>query len=34
MTTGNVVFLVILVLALGFFAYSAQRLSAFMTGAG
>jgi ferredoxin len=33
-TTGNVVFLVILVLALGFFAYSAQRLYAFMTRVG
>ena len=34
MTTGNVVFLVILVLAAGFFAYSAQRLYAFMTRVG
>ncbi len=34
MTTGNVVFLIILVLALGFFAYSAQRLYAFMTRVG
>ena len=34
MTTGNVVFLIILVLASGFFAYSAQRLYAFMTRVG
>ena len=34
MTTANVVFLVILVLAAGFFAYSAQRLYAFMTRVG
>jgi len=33
-TTGNVVFLIILVLAFGFFAYSAQRLYAFMTRLG
>jgi hypothetical protein len=33
-TTGNVVFLIILVLAAGFFAYSAQRLYAFMTRVG
>jgi ferredoxin/nitrate reductase gamma subunit len=33
-TTANVVFLVVLVLALGFFAYSAQRLYAFMTRVG
>jgi Fe-S oxidoreductase len=33
-TTGNVVFLIILVLAFGFFAYSAQRLYAFMTRVG
>ena len=34
MTTANVAFLVILVLAAGFFAYSAQRLYAFATGVG
>jgi len=33
-TTANVVFLIILVLASGFFAYSAQRLYAFATGVG
>ena len=34
MSTGNVVFLVILVLAAGFFAYNAQRLFHFMTTLG
>ena len=34
MTTANAVFLVILVLAAGFFAYSAQRLYAYMTRVG
>jgi hypothetical protein len=33
-TTANVVFLIVLVLAAGFFAYSAQRLYAFMTRVG
>ena len=34
MTTANVVFLIVLILASGFFAYSAQRLYAFATGVG
>ena len=34
MTTANAVFLIILVLAAGYFAYSAQRLYAFATGVG